>query len=466
MAKLLIIEDSKMLCQIFDGLLKKYTSFTFDIAQTYGEAKKYLSTTRYEFAVADMNLPDAKSGEIVELLNQHNIAPIVFTGNFDEEFRNSFENARIIDYVLKERYDNIIYVIEKLKQLEVNKQKTILVVDDSLLYANYLKKSLALHSFKVLTAGNGIEAMKKLEDHPDISLLITDYHMPLMDGLELVRTIRKNKDKKELAILILTSDTNSYTTSRFLKEGANDYITKPFSRDEFYARIYQNIETIDLFESMRTSFDEDIIALLSEITEFKSAETGSHVKRISEYTYLLSKLTGMFEEEAKMVGRMAILHDIGKISIDDNVLCKPGKLSQDEFEYMKEHTTKGKELLEHAFHSDPKIGQVAIDIAHYHHERWDGSGYPMQLAGEDIPIYARIVGLVDVFDALMNQRVYKNSWSLQDTIEYIESQSGKHFEPRLVKLFLSNIGCFTNVLNKYGIDNTTDHCKVKKQKAF
>jgi cyclic di-GMP phosphodiesterase len=461
MAKLLIIEDSKTLCMVFDELLNKYTNFDFDIAMTYEEARMFLSQTRYEFAVADMNLPDAHNGEIIALLNKHNVAPIVFTAIFDESFREGFETARIVDYVLKERFENIIYVVEKLKQLEANKEKFVLVVDDSALYASFLKQNFLLHHFKVISASNGKEALEKLELHPEIDLVITDYHMPVMDGLEFVREIRKTRSRKELSIIVLTSDTNSYTTSRFLKDGANDYITKPFSRDEFYARIYQNMETVGLFESMRSEFNEDIIELLSEVTEFKSSETSSHVKRISEYTYLLSKLLGMFDEEAKMCAKMSVLHDIGKVTIADNILCKPAKLTQSEYEEMKAHTTNGNKLLEHAFNGDPKVGKVAREIALYHHEKWDGTGYPMGLAGEDIPIHARIVGLVDVFDALVHKRVYKDSWTLDDTLSYIENNSAKHFDPKIVKLFLLNISCFLNVVNKYEDEEAKDgYCKV------
>lgn len=461
MAKLLIIEDSKMLCKIFKELLTKYTEFDFDIAETYQEAKHLISKSRYEFAVADMNLPDAKSGEIIPLLNKHNIAPIVFTGIFDEEFREGFETSNIVDYVLKERYENILYVIEKLKQLELNKDKKVLIVDDSTLFSNYLRQSLLLHHFKVISAENGKVALEKLELHPDIKLIITDYHMPVMDGLELLRKVRKKRNKKSLSIITLTSDTNSYTTSRFLKEGANDYITKPFSRDEFYSRIYQNIETVALFEDMQNNFDDDIINLLSDITEFRSAETGSHVKRISEYSYILSNLYGMFEEEARLVGKMSTLHDIGKVTIQDKILCKQGKLDKTEFEEMKKHASNGASLLERAFSTDKKAGKIAIEIAQSHHEKWDGSGYPHNLKGEDIPIHARIVALVDVFDALMCKRVYKEAWKLDDVIKLIQDQSGIHFDPKLVRLLLKNIDCFMNVLDKYGEDiNPPKFCKI------
>ena len=462
MSKLLIIEDSKMLCKIFDELLTKYTNFDFDIAQTYQEAKTFISKERYQFAVADMNLPDAKSGEIIPLLNQHNIAPIVFTGIFDEDFREGFETSNIVDYVLKERYENILYVIEKLKQLELNKTKTVLIVDDSTLYTNFLKQNLLLHHFKVLSAPNGKEALEKLEMHPEIELVITDYHMPIMNGLDFVRKARKKRNKKDLRIITLTSDTNSYTTSRFLKEGANDYITKPFSRDEFYSRVYQNIEEVAMFEDMQSNFDDDIINLLSDITEFRSVETGSHVKRMSAYSYTLAKLSGMFDQEAKLIGKLATLHDIGKVITEDAILCKPGKLTPEEFETMKEHTVYGGKLLERAFLTDAKVGQIATDIALYHHEKWDGSGYPHGLKGEDIPKHARIVTLVDVFDALMNKRVYKDQWTLEDTMKFIEEKSNIYFDPALVKIFVKNIDCFLNILHKYGSDEHQDRfCKIQ-----
>ena len=462
MAKLLIVEDSELLCGVFEGLISKYTDFSFEIAKTYEEAEKYLKKSRYEFAISDMNLPDANNGEIIALLNRHNVAPVVFTGILDEDFRDTFESANIVDYVLKERYENIIFVIDKLKQLEENKRKTVLIVDDSHTYLNYLKQNLKLHYFKILTANNGVEALEHLDNHPEIELVITDYHMPVMDGLELVRKIRKTRTKKDLSILVLTGETNSYTTSRFLKEGANDYIIKPFSRDEFYARIYQNIETTDLFERMLKDFDDDIICLLSEVTEYKSAETSSHVNRISEYTYVLSKLYGMFEEEAKLASKMSILHDIGKITIPDNILCKPASLTQEEFEHMKLHTVNGNKLLEKAFKSDLNAGRIAMDIALYHHENWDGTGYPEGKKHFAIPLHARIVALVDVFDALMNKRVYKDSWGLEEALKFIEDNSGVKFEPKLVNLLLLNIELFLEILGKYaGNDEEDLSCQRK-----
>lgn len=461
MAKLLIIEDSEMLCGIFETLLDKYTNFDYDIVNTYAQTEALIKSQRYEFCVADMNLPDAKRGEIISLLNKHNISPIVFTGIFDEDFRDGFESANIVDYILKERYDNIISVVEKLKQLEENKKKTILLVDDSHTYLRYLKQNLQLHYFKIFTAANGQEALRVLDNHPEIELMITDYHMPIMDGLSLVRKVRKTISRKDLSIIVLTSETNSYTTSRFLKEGVNDYITKPFSRDEFYSRIYHNISTTDLFESIETDFNDDIIALLSEVTEFRHSETSSHVLRIKEYTYILAKLYGVFEDESKIISKMALLHDMGKISTPDYILCKEDKLTESEFEIMKEHTINGKKLIERAFRRNPKMGTIAQDIALYHHENWDGSGYPEGLAEKNIPIHARIVSLVDVFDALMHKRVYKDAWELEDVLKYLKEQSGVKFDPKLVKLFMLNIDSFLDVVSRYK-DSTShlDYCEA------
>ena len=461
MARLLIVEDSSMLCNIFDELLQKYTSFDYKIAKTYEEAKNLLQKNRYEFAVADMNLPDAKHGEIISLLNKHNVAPIVFTGILDEDFREGFESAQIVDYVLKERYENILYVVEKLKQLEANKQKTVLIIDDSFLYTSFLKQNFLLHHFKVLTASNGKEGLERLEHHPEVELVITDYHMPEMDGLEFVRRIRKSRSRKDLSIIVLTTDTNSYTTSRFLKDGADDYITKPFSRDEFYARVYQNIETIGLFGDMKKGFNEDIIHLLSNMAEYKGSKVNLHVRRIQEYSYTLARLSGMFEEEAELLGKLSVLHDIGNISVDDKILTKPSKLTKEEFEEVKKHTEVGANLIEDAFSNDEQVAKLAREIILYHHERWDGNGYPEGIPGNVIPIHARIVTMIDIFDALTNKQFYREAWPLEKVIEYFEENSSVIFDPKLTKLFLDNIDCFTNILNKYSESPTeVGPCKI------
>lgn len=449
MIRVLIVEDSAMLCRILSDLMDQYTSFHYDIAYTYGQAEALLQTHTYDFALTDLHLPDANDGQIVALVNRYDLAPIIFTADMNEMLRDAFESSRIVDYVLKERYENIIYVVEKLLQLEANRHKKILIVDDSLTYRYYLKNNLAMHQFRIYEAPHGEAALRIIEEHPDIELILTDYHMPIMDGLELTRRVRRKHNKKEMAIIALSNETSSYATSRFLKEGANDYITKPFSRDEFYARVYQNIDDIEIFNQVKKHFEHDIIHILCEVTEYKSAETGSHIRRICEYTALMASLLGSTKEEAQMIGKMATLHDIGKIAIPDSILAKPGKLTPEEFDIIKTHTNFGKRILEEAFKSDLKKGKIAIEIAYAHHERFDGTGYPCGISGTNIPLHARIVSLVDVFDALMNRRIYKEPWMMNDAIAYLQSQSGQAFDPKLVRLFLKHINRFTEILHLF-----------------
>ncbi len=249
MIKLLIVEDRVILRNVFASLLQKDGSFEFDIVSSYKEAKSLLSSRKYECAVASRVLSDAKNGEIIALLNKYTIAPIIYVDEIDEEFIDSFESAHIVDYILKHRHDNVQYAIKKLKQLQENKKSTVLIVHSSSIYQRFLKHNLELHNFKVIMVDSAFEALQKLEVYSDIRLVIVENNLvnvaglEKVDGVELVRKIRQMK-KENIAILSIAEESNSYITSCFLNEGADDYIIDQFSRDEFYVRIYQNIKTI------------------------------------------------------------------------------------------------------------------------------------------------------------------------------------------------------------------------------
>ena len=247
MSKLLIVEESTILCGIFKRLLEQDGGFNFDIVQSYAQAKDYLSKYRYEFSVVSRTLPDANHGEIISLLNKHNVSPIVYTTTIDEDFIESFESANIVEYILRHRYDNVKYVIARLNILKSNKLRTVLVVHKSELHRRYIKQNLSLHNFKVIMVDSAYEALQKFEVHKDISLLIVNKDLAHVngledvDGLELVRRVRKMK-QEGLKIIALADESNSYVTSSFLNEGADDYIINQYSRDEFYVRIYQNLK--------------------------------------------------------------------------------------------------------------------------------------------------------------------------------------------------------------------------------
>ena len=247
MAKLLIVEESMILCGIFKRLIDEDASFRYDIVRTYEEAKECLSRYRYEFAVVSRTLPDAKNGEIIALVNKHNIAPIVYTDLIDENFMESFESANVVEYILRHRYDNVKYVIAKLKELQANKKRTVLIVHQSEIYRRYLKQNLLLHNFKVIMVESAYEALQQVEVHSDICLMIISNELGQVqgleeiNGLELVRRVRKMKND-ELKIIALADDPDLYLTSFFLNEGANDYLLSQHSRAEFYIRIYQNLK--------------------------------------------------------------------------------------------------------------------------------------------------------------------------------------------------------------------------------
>jgi len=241
MSKLLIVEESTIIRAVFKEHLDEEDGFEYEFASSYTQAQDLLKRKRYEFAVVQRVLKDAGDGKIIALCNKHNIAPLVFTKDIDEDFFESFEGAKIVDYVLNNSYNNVPRVIERLRQLKENKKIEILVVNASKIYRTYLKENLNLHNFKVLVAADNEEALKRLELHPTLKLMIVEENTTQIDALKLVKTIRENKLHDNLNILIIADESNSYETSILLNAGANDYIVKQFSRSEFYVRVYQNI---------------------------------------------------------------------------------------------------------------------------------------------------------------------------------------------------------------------------------
>ncbi|WP_123039259.1 DUF3369 domain-containing protein [Cohnella candidum] len=204
-------------------------------------------------------------------------------------------------------------------------------------------------------------------------------------------------------------------------------------------------ENLYLNEEVETA-QKEIIFTLGEIAETRSKETGNHVKRVAEYSKLLALKYGLPEEEAELVRLASSMHDVGKVAIPDAVLNKPGKLTPDEFELIKEHANYGYAMLNH---SNRDIIKTAAIIAYQHHEKYDGSGYPNGLAGEDIHIYGRITAVADVFDALGSDRVYKSAWSLEDILAHFREQRGKHFDPKLVDIFFENLPAILKIRDQY-----------------
>jgi putative two-component system response regulator len=241
MRKILIVEESAIVRGVFAQLLDESAIFSYDLAASYEEAKQLLSKNRYDYSVVEHILSDAPKGQIIALLNKHEIAPLVFTKEIDEEFFESFEGANIIDYMIKQKYNNVTLVIEKLKQIEKNRDIELLVCSRSPLFSRYLTQNLHLHGFHVFVSKSADELYEILQKREKISLLILDESDSSVDSLTVVENIRKVKSSKEIKILALSSQTNTYAISSLLNNGVDDYLIKPFSRTEFYVRVYQNI---------------------------------------------------------------------------------------------------------------------------------------------------------------------------------------------------------------------------------
>jgi putative two-component system response regulator len=327
----------------------------------------------------------------------------------------------------------------------------ILIADDEQLSVKVLQFALEDAGHDVQVARNGREALTMLRDgqHP---MVISDWEMPEVDGVELCREIRSRDFGHYVFFVLLTSRDDSASLVQGLAAGADDFISKPFNPDELTARVrvaerILGLETRDL-----------TIFALAKLAESRDPETGHHLERVQNYSRLLADRlmrTGVYPEiDANFVNLIyetSPLHDIGKVAIPDFVLLKPGRLSDEEFEIMKTHTTMGAKTLEAAAsrHPNAKYLMLARQIAVSHHEKWDGSGYPQGLKGLAIPLAGRIVALADVYDALVSKRVYKESFTHLSARAIIIDGNGTHFDPAVVEAFIAVEPQFLQVRSQY-----------------
>jgi len=281
--RILIVEDNKTLAKLIAKKIEAALDFKIDIAYSMLEAKLFLKTYTYFITLLDLNLPDAPNGEIVDYaLNKKNHA-IVLSGNIDKEFRQKMLQKNIIDYVNKGGINDINYIISTLQRLEKNKKHTVLVVDDSIVFRKQMKNMLENLFFTVITVAHGEEAVNILESRNDITLVLTDYHMPVMDGLELTYEIRKTYSKNDIAILAVSGNQDNEVNALFLKTGANDFITKPFSKEEFSCRINNTIDALENIQIVTNHANRDYL-------------TGLYNRR-----YFFDSMTN-YEEEIKESG--------------------------------------------------------------------------------------------------------------------------------------------------------------------
>ena len=338
----------------------------------------------------------------------------------------------------------------------------ILIIDDVADNIQVAMNILKEDNYDFSFATEGVEALTLLErSEVNFDLILLDIMMPGLNGFDVCKVIKENSQSREIPVIFLTARVDVDSVSQAFSLGAVDYITKPFHANELLARVRTHIQlfrarrllqenNIALESKMKyeqkrllTELEDnqkEMIWVLAELMESTSDETGKHIRRVAEICSLLAYYhPSLNEDDADILYHASPMHDIGKMTVPHDILHKQGKLTEEEFEIMKKHTSKAYDLLSS---SKRKILKAAAIIAHEHHEKWDGSGYPLNLKGINIHIYGRIVALADVFDALAHARCYKEAWSIENVIEYIKEHRGSQFDPELVDIMMQNIDEF------------------------
>ncbi len=323
----------------------------------------------------------------------------------------------------------------------------ILCVDDTPTNLQLVKNVLDKHGYKVTLVQSGAEAIAYLKANHKVDLILLDIMMPEMDGYEVCRILKQgNAQVRKIPVIFLTAVNDIEGVSQGFEVGGVDYLTKPFRPKELLARIKTHLK-LKYFEEQKLEQTElELVYMMSTLADKHCEETSGHVERVSEYSALIAKLLGYGEEQAELIKKASAMHDIGKVTTPDHILHKPGKHTNEEWVIMKEHAQAGYEILKT---SKLPLMQIASIIAHQHHEKWDGSGYPRGLKGQEIHILGRIVAVADVLDALSSSRKYKKGWDLDAIFAFLKSQSGKHFDPRIVDLFMDNFGLFLEIRDRY-----------------
>ncbi len=343
------------------------------------------------------------------------------------------------------------------------RQSRILIVDDQEINRIILAEILNTY-YMVDEAESGSQAldiMLKTSEKPDLVLM--DVMMPDIDGFTAVRMMKEHHALSHIPVIFITAAIED--EKRGLEAGAVDYILKPINPQSVLLRVANHIELCQYRQRLEQMVEDKVnelantketfLATMANIIEYRSVESGLHVMRTKTLSEILAKrlLTDspycdlLLNNNLEAMVKAVPLHDIGKIAINDDILLKPGKLTPEEFEIIKTHTTVGAQIIQSLIDSGQNDWYIrhCYDICLYHHERWDGKGYPMGICGASIPISARIVALVDVYDALVSERCYKKAYTHEEAIEIIRESSGTHFDPAIVDAFLNINEMFKNI---------------------
>ncbi len=340
---------------------------------------------------------------------------------------------------------------------------SIMVVDDEEANVRLIEKILLRKGYTDIVCTEDPMQVITLYEKKQCDLIILDLNMPILDGYAVMEQLNIHYKDNLPAILVLSAQDMQSFRQRALDSGARDYVTKPFDMNELLSRVrnllevqmahkfmrYQN-EILEKKVLQRTRAINEtrlqVVRHLGRAAEYRDNETGLHIIRMSKIAAMLAKEAGMSEYKCDLLLNASPMHDIGKIGIPDNILLKPGKLEADEWGVMQTHAKIGSDILSG---DDSDLMKMAHDVALTHHEKYNGKGYPNNLQGEEIPIVGRITAIADVFDALTSERPYKKAWSVEKAIDLIKRESGQHFDPQLVKLFIKILPEVLLIMKEY-----------------
>lgn len=452
----LIVDDDQMNIELIKNILKRLHKYNIVSVNNGKDALEKLEETDFSLILLDIVMPDMDGFEVAHKIKTHptyKLIPLIFlTANTDSnDIKKGFELGAK-DYITKpfnlqelivrvdthiELYHHNKKLKEKLDENSILLEQYKNIVDESDIVSKTNTRGIITYVNKKFIEISGYSKEELLGRphnivrHTDMSTKVFNEMWKILKSKNIWRGEVKNL-KKDGGYYVVES-----TLMPILDAQGNiiEYVGIRHDITDIY-NLNQEIENTQ----------KEVIFTLGAVGESRSKETGKHVKRVAEYSFLLGKLYGLDENECNLIRNASPMHDIGKVAISDAILNKPSGLDRKEFEIIKTHSKLGFEMLKH---SQRPILKAASTIALEHHEKFDGTGYPNKKQGENIHIYGRITALSDVFDALGTNRVYKEAWELDDILELIKEESGKHFDPKLVLLFLDNLPDFLDIREKF-----------------
>lgn len=452
---LLIIDDNPKNIQVVANVLTQIDTYKVYFATSGQRGIEQLKLYDFSLILLDINMPELNGYETANIIKSHplysNIPIIFLSANTNQESINKGFEVGGADYITKpfqelELLNRVATHIELFRTRQALKEEAeeshILLeqykaaMDEGLLVSKTNEKGITTYVNDIFCTVSGYHRSELL-DHTLMKL----YHEHAESSYyDMVMTL-ENKKVWRGTLELKAKDGNSF----FIESTMYPIFDHNHKLVEYIGVSADITKQTQLQESIIES-QKEILFTFGELGELRSKETGEHVRRVALFSELLAKHYGCSEEETHNIKMASPMHDIGKVIIADDILLKPGSLTVSEFEIMKQHAVYGYEIFKNSKYT---ILKVAADIAHDHHEKWDGSGYPRALKGQEISIYGRIVALADVFDALSHARVYKKAWSMNQVIEYIQSESGKSFEPKLVEIFIEILPQILAIKEKY-----------------